>query len=121
MSNLDKKSSSCVDNINNNLVKRTSVVPSPFIVLLTKFFFCRSFFPSDYRELKEGPKIDEKIYRPISLLVVWRKILERVMYNRVHNLFENQQQFYEKSFGFRSKSTIDAFVELTERARLKSH
>ena len=43
MSNLNNKSSSGVDNINNILVKRTSVVTIRFIVLLINMSVSRSF------------------------------------------------------------------------------
>ena len=45
-------------------------------------------------------------YRPISLLLVLSKILERVIYTRISSHMENNLLFYESQYGFRSgKST----------------
>ena len=99
MSTLNNKPLLGVDNINNILVKRTSVVTIPFIVLLINRSFSRSFpgLLSRAKVIplhKEGSKVDGNNHRPISLLTVCCKIFERVMYN--HNFFESQQLFYEK-------------------------
>ena len=67
---------------------------------------------------KDGSKSVENNYRPISLLNVWSKIFERLMFNRVYFYMEHFSLFYKKQFGFRKKhSTIDALIELMENVR----
>jgi hypothetical protein len=41
---------------------------------------------------------------PISLLRVFNKILERMMYNRLHSYFNKQNILYKRQFGFRKKT-----------------
>ena len=54
-------------------------------------------------------------YRPISLISVFAKILERLMYNRLLKLINKYQIFNKHQFGFRDKhSTFMALVILLE-------
>ena len=39
-------------------------------------------------------------YRPISLLSVFNKILEKIIYNRLSNFIEKMNIIYAKQFGF---------------------
>ena len=67
---------------------------------------------------KAGAKDEINNYRPISLLIVWSKVFERVMYNRIYTYFETFGLFHPNQFGFRKKhSTIDAIAKLTETVR----
>ena len=60
-----------------------------------------------------------KITRPISLLIVWSKIIERALFIRIYAYMEYHNLFFNRQFGFRTKhSTIDALVELVEKIRL---
>ena len=81
-------------------------------------------FPEDLKRAQVIPlnkgdsKVDLNNYRPISLLIVFSKIFERIMYNRIYQYLEHFQLLYSKQFGLRKKqSTIDAIAELTERLR----
>ena len=54
-------------------------------------------------------------YRPISLLSVFAKILERLMYNRLLKFINKNQIFNKHQFGFRDKhSTFMALIILIE-------
>ena len=69
----------------------------------------------------EGTKTEESNY-PISLLNVFSKIYERIIYNRIYLYFEKFSLISNKYFGFRSKhSTIEALVELTEKIKMDTH
>ena len=58
---------------------------------------------------KKGSKVAIENYRPISLLPVFSKILERLVYNRLSYFLKECELLYEKQFGFRTKhSTSDA-------------
>ena len=60
-----------------------------------------------------------KITRPISLLIVWSKIIERALFIRIYAYMEYPNLLFNKQFGFRAKhSTIDALVEIVEKIRL---
>ena len=65
---------------------------------------------------KSGETYLTKNYRPISVLPVFSKLLEKVMYNRIYKHITNNNLFYEKQFGFQQKcSTEHAILELSEQ------
>ena len=67
---------------------------------------------------KSGCCKDLNNHRPISHLVSFSKIYERLMQRRLHNYLEKYNLLYAKQFGFRKKHcTIDALAELTEIIR----
>ena len=52
-------------------------------------------------------------YRPISVLPVFSKILDKIMYNRVYNYFVENKLLFPKQFGFQiNTSTEHAILEL---------
>ena len=60
---------------------------------------------------KSGDKDKVSNYRPISILFVFSKVLERIMYNRVYNHLDSKGLLYEKQFGFqRNNSTEHAIL-----------
>ena len=62
---------------------------------------------------KKGCRSHLNNYRPISLLSVFNKLLEKLMYNRMLNYLEQKHILYEKQFGFRAKhSTNQAILKL---------
>ena len=65
---------------------------------------------------KEGSKLCVENYRPISLLPVFSKILERLIYTRLSNFLKECNILYEKQFGFRMKhSTSHATSYLSSK------
>ena len=52
-------------------------------------------------------------YRPIYVLPIFSKILEKIMYNRLYNYFKNNNLFYAKQFDFqKNTSTEHAALQL---------
>ena len=83
-------------------------------------------FPDDLKKAKviplhkDGSNLDENNYRPISLLIVWSKIIERALFIRIYAYMEYHNLLFNKQFGFRAKhSTIDALVELVEKNKIE--
>ena len=125
ISNLDNKSSFGEHLVDNHLVKMSAPVTIEYITFLMNLSFHRGQFP---QELKKASlkfflctnlvQSYENNYRPISLLIVWSKVYEKIMFNRVYSYFERFSLFYHRQFGFRKKhSTTDALVEFTENLR----
>ena len=56
---------------------------------------------------KSGAKGNVSNYRPISILPVFSKVLERIMYNRVYNYLDCKGLLYEKQFGFQRNNSIE--------------
>ena len=63
---------------------------------------------------KKGCSLTASNYRPISLLSVFSKITEKVMYARLYKFLENHKVLYTLQFGFRASHSIDhVLVSLT--------
>ena len=65
---------------------------------------------------KSGEDIEPNNYRPISLLSIFNRIFERLMYKRVKSFFEINGLFYESQYGFREKdSTQHGLIDIVNR------
>nr|XP_047132472.1 uncharacterized protein LOC124811199 [Hydra vulgaris] len=61
---------------------------------------------------KEGDRAIISNYRPISILPIFSKILERIMYNRVYDYFQCNNLLYSNQFGFKKhNSTEHAIIQ----------
>ena len=68
----------------------------------------KPLFKSDEREIVSN-------YRPISILPVFSKLLERIMYNRIYSHVQANQLLYNKQFGFQKEcSTEYTILQLTK-------
>jgi len=56
---------------------------------------------------KNGSQFLLNNYRPISLLSVFNKLLEKVMYKRLLKFLDTNKVFFDKQFGFRAKHSTD--------------
>ena len=66
---------------------------------------------------KGNPKVPSN-YRPISLLPIFSKIFEKLMYRRLLRFLEVHNILYSLQFGFQENHSIDqALVSLTEAIR----
>ena len=66
----------------------------------------------------KGSNLDRGNYRPISLLSNINKIVEKLMYGRLHSFPSKHDCIYTNQFGFRKNhSTIHALISLTEHIR----
>ena len=67
---------------------------------------------------KNGSTQDMNNYRPISLLSIFDKIMEKIMHERLYKFLELNNILYSKQFGFRkNNSTIDALIKITDKIR----
>ena len=65
---------------------------------------------------KAGDDKEFTNYRPVSILPVFSKILERVMYNRLIDFLDKYKILYELQFGFRKgRSTEQALITLVDK------
>ena len=63
---------------------------------------------------KESTEVPSN-YRPISVLSVFSKIIEKLMHTRLYNFLDTFEMLYPLQFGFREKhSTMHALLSLTE-------
>ena len=65
---------------------------------------------------KSGEDTDPNNYCPISLLSIFNRILEGLMYKHLKLSFEINGLFYESQYGFREKhSTQHALIDIVNR------
>ena len=65
---------------------------------------------------KNGSQMSLKNYRPISLLSVFNRILEKLMFKRLMNFIVRHGILYNKQFGFRQNhSTLMAVLSITDK------
>ena len=103
---LPAKTSSGYDNISNVLLKDIGrYIVSPLTIIfnesLTMGIFPEVMKLADVVPLyKAKEKFLETNYRPISLLTMMSKILEKVVYNRVYKFLNDNDQLYENQYRF---------------------
>ena len=67
---------------------------------------------------KKESTLNHLNYRPISLLSVFSKIYEKLLYIRIYSYLTKKKLLYDKQFGFRSNhSTNHALISITERIK----
>ena len=67
---------------------------------------------------KGGPADNVNNYRPISLLSIFDKIIEKMMLKRLSSFLEQHNILFKNQFGFRkNNSTTFALLDLTERIK----
>ena len=59
---------------------------------------------------KKGSQTNLSNYRPISLLIVFNKLLEKLMFNRLADFLEKRYLVYNKQFGFSLHHSTDHAV-----------
>lgn len=67
---------------------------------------------------KAGSRSDPNNYRPVSVLPVFSKIFERVLYSRLNSYLSEKNILIREQYGFRSKSsTLTATVDLITKIK----
>ena len=108
-----KKKSSGYDEISSDIIKNIS--PSVFepIRYIFNLSIEKGFYPDQLKIAKVTPlfKIGDNAlmnnYRPISVLSCFSKILEIIIYNRLHSFFSENNTFHKKQFGFQKQNSTD--------------
>ena len=110
---LKKKSSRGLDGFSPTLLK---YLPDKFIYCIVHVFnlsLMKGKFISSFKQAKVIPihkkksKSDMNNFRPISLLPVISKILEKIVYDRVFKFLDKNNFFYKNQFGFRPNHSTE--------------
>ena len=122
ISNLKSSSSCGLDSIDSRVIKLAKKQLVPVITHVINLSIVQRTFPSPWKTSKVVPlhKKDEVIYpknyRPVSLLPVISKILERAIFDQMINYLEANHLLHPSHHGFRSKhSTVTALIELYDQ------
>ena len=118
--NIKNKKSSGVDNISNYLMKELVCGLRTPLCIIANISIKSGIFPSKLKIakvkplFKQGARDDPNNYRPISLLPVFSKVIEKVILRRIQNFMNRTNQYTKNQFGFRDgSSTINACEKLT--------
>ena len=124
ISSLKRSKSPGLDNIPPGIVKdATHEIIQPLLHILN-LSLSTSTIPSELKVArcvpiyKGGNAKDLDNYRPISILPVFSKILEKVVYFQLYHYLENNKLLSPYQFGFRKNhSTKSSVVHLTDTVR----
>ena len=103
------------------LLKIVSVHSSSPLSHIINESFQSGIFPGKMQQVKiiplfeKGCPMTASNYRPISLLSVFSKIAEKLMYKRLYNFLEIHKILYDLQFGFRASYSVNhALISMTE-------
>ena len=117
-----KDSAAGWDELRPNMIKHVKQDIKLPLAHICNLYFGTGVFPSDLKIANVVPIFkanDEMIfsnYRPVSVLPVFSKLIERLMYNRLIQYINENKLLYEYQFGFqRGKSTHMALIVLLDK------
>ena len=115
-----------LDNIPARFVCDAADQIAPCIAHITNLSFHQCKLPSDLKQArvvplyKKASKTEPGNYRPVSILCIISKIIERVVYNQINDHLKRNNLLYEFQSGFRtSYSTDTCLVYMTDYIRSK--
>jgi len=105
------------DDIHENLVKQCMQLIKGSVAHIYNLSLNSGVFPDIWKTekvkplYKKGDKYDMKNYRPMSIIPVFAKLLERLMYNRIISYLYENKILSEAQNGFRKGKSIDTAVQ----------
>ena len=120
-----KRNKSCgIDSLPPNLLRDSANEITYALTYLVNLSLSTPTFPSEWKAakatpvFKSGNKTDIENYRPISILSVISKIIEREVHSQLYNYLEEGKLISDFQFGFRKgKSTIQAILTISDNIR----
>ena len=117
-----KLSSTDINGLNTNVIKYVKSEISLVLVNLYSRSLNQGLFPKQAKTSKIIPlykkncDLDPGNYRGISLIEVFGKILEKLVFNRLYSYLEKNKLIYDLQFGFRRKLGVDiCLINLVNR------
>ena len=97
------------------LIKKSAKIISPILARLYNRCMSNGIFPEIFKTgkvtpiFKKGNKEHLENYRPVSILPIFGKIFEKIIYNRLYSFLTKENVLNENQFGFRKMhSTVHA-------------
>ena len=113
ISNLNVNKASGPFSIPTKILKLLKELISKPLEILLNCSFSLGVVPDTFKTarvlpvFKKGSETSPNNYRPISLLSIFNRILERLMYKRLINFIDKYNTLFNKQFGFRSGHSTD--------------
>ena len=116
--NLKKKSSyTPVDCLPVEIFKSIAHIISPHLSEIVNLSFTQGIFPSSLKIakivpiFKDGDRTEVNNYRPISILPIFSKTFEKIIFKRVYSFSDHFSILHKDQFGFRNnRSTSQAII-----------
>jgi len=125
---IQPKASCGLDLLSNAMLKKEKVIFASLLKQLINDTIAEGVFPDALKIakvipiFKKGDRANLNNYRPISLLPVFSKIVEKVINNQITEKLNELHLIDDNQYGFRTEhSTEDAvikFIDYIERAKL---
>lgn len=116
----NKKSTGC-DEIQTRIVKDNSEVLAPILTKLFNLMVRTTEYPMDLKIQKITPihkcgdRHDIKNFRPIAVLPVINKCIEKILKSQITAFLDDSNYLYNLQFGFRSGSnTTSALIDIID-------
>ena len=117
---INTSKSSGLDNISSLVIKTAFESLIPEVTFMYNLSFDRACFPNNWKKAlvvpipKQGNLTKVQNYRPISLLPLPGKVLEKLVHHQLSDHFETESLLAEEQYGFRKNhSTIHAIAQVT--------
>jgi hypothetical protein len=114
-----KNVASGIDNIKAHTIKNIMYEIAPILCHLINCMFQSGIYPKIYKTAivipinKSQKKNDANDYRPVSILICFNKIVEKIIYKRIMGFVQAKKILSNRQFGFREESnTTIAALEL---------
>jgi len=115
------------DGIKTEIYQKTSDITASLLSQIINDCFKKGYFPAQHKKselsliYKGGDKDpqDVKSYRPICLLNIQGKIIEKVIRARLNNYLKEQQKPHPKQYGYKGKSTVDAISHIVNKIKTR--
>ena len=97
-----------VDGVSTKILKMVAPILIPHLTHMFNLCLSQGVFPSNLKRaivvpiFKNGDPFSFNNYRPISLLPIISKILEKIVYSQLSSFLSSEGFLYEYQFGFRS-------------------
>lgn len=110
------------DNLNGKIIKSVIDALKPQLFHIFQCSLDSGVFPDSMKLAKviplhkKGNRAEFSNYRPISILPLFSKILERIVHNRIMNYLSKENLLFGSQYGFQvGRSTESALLEVTEK------
>ena len=111
---MDENKAVGLDNLSGKFLKHGATVLAKTISQICNLSIKYSIFPSECKIaklkplFKKGPKTDPQNHRPISLLPLVSKIIEKVIHDQTQSFLDKNDIIYRDQSGFRKFFSTDS-------------